>query len=153
MRASTAASDCPGRKPPFLAIEQPARPYKTTTERRFTTENAKDAKTPRAGPDRERRLEDRDPAAGPPYSERDAELRHLLAGADEVLLGPPSLRYTLRAWRASRGTCSQARTRSSGETIPPPPPRACRPRADHPVTLHGHFILNCYFRSLYGFSI
>ena len=27
---------CPGRKPPFLAVKHPARPYKRTIENRFT---------------------------------------------------------------------------------------------------------------------
>jgi hypothetical protein len=28
--------DCPGRKPPFLAVKRPARPYKSAIEKRFT---------------------------------------------------------------------------------------------------------------------
>ena len=30
---------CPGRKPPFLAVKHPARPYKSTIERRVTVGN------------------------------------------------------------------------------------------------------------------
>jgi hypothetical protein len=33
----------PGRNPPFWAVKQLARPYKTATESRFTLENAKGA--------------------------------------------------------------------------------------------------------------
>ena len=35
--------DCPGQKPPFLAVKRPARPYKTTIQNRFTMANAKGA--------------------------------------------------------------------------------------------------------------
>jgi hypothetical protein len=34
---------CPGRKPPFLAVKRPARPYKSAIQNRFTVENAKGA--------------------------------------------------------------------------------------------------------------
>jgi hypothetical protein len=27
--------DCPGRKPPFLAVKRPARPYKSAIQKRF----------------------------------------------------------------------------------------------------------------------
>jgi hypothetical protein len=30
------AGDCPGRKPPFLAVKHPARPYKSTIENQST---------------------------------------------------------------------------------------------------------------------
>jgi hypothetical protein len=42
-RAESVERDCPGPKPPFLAVTRPARPYKSTTERRFTMGNAKAA--------------------------------------------------------------------------------------------------------------
>jgi hypothetical protein len=32
--------DCPGRKPQFLAVKRPARPYKSAIENRFTMERA-----------------------------------------------------------------------------------------------------------------
>jgi hypothetical protein len=38
-----AEHDCPARKPPFLAVKRPARPYKTAIRNRFTLENAKAA--------------------------------------------------------------------------------------------------------------
>jgi hypothetical protein len=34
---------CPGRNPAFLTVKRPARPYKSTIENRFTSENAKGA--------------------------------------------------------------------------------------------------------------
>ena len=34
---------CVGRKPPFLAIKHPARPYKSAIQNRFTVKNANDA--------------------------------------------------------------------------------------------------------------
>ena len=34
---------CPNRKPPVWAVKRPARPYKSTTQTRFTTEDAKGA--------------------------------------------------------------------------------------------------------------
>jgi hypothetical protein len=49
-----AVEDCPGRKPPFLAIKRPAHPYKCATQNRFTVQNAKAVRAPpggRAGPD------------------------------------------------------------------------------------------------------
>jgi hypothetical protein len=49
--------DCPGRKPPCLAVKRPARPYKSAIQNRFTAENAQGASTPRAGPDGGLRLE------------------------------------------------------------------------------------------------
>jgi hypothetical protein len=35
--------DCPGRKPPFMAVKRPARPYKSPTQNRFAAENTKAA--------------------------------------------------------------------------------------------------------------
>jgi hypothetical protein len=35
--------DCPGQKPPFLAVKRSARPYKSTIENRFTVGKAKAA--------------------------------------------------------------------------------------------------------------
>jgi hypothetical protein len=43
---------CPGRKPPFLYVKRPARPYKTAIQKRFPMENANGAYTPLGGPDR-----------------------------------------------------------------------------------------------------
>jgi hypothetical protein len=34
---------CPGRKPPFLAVKHPARPYKRAVQTRFTMDSAKGA--------------------------------------------------------------------------------------------------------------
>jgi hypothetical protein len=43
---------CPGREPAFLAVERPARPYKSPIQNRFTSENARARLTaPRAAPD------------------------------------------------------------------------------------------------------
>ena len=36
-------ASCPGRKPPFLAVKHPPRPYKRAIQHRFTMENAKAA--------------------------------------------------------------------------------------------------------------
>ena len=33
---AAAEGDCPGRKPPLLAVKHPVRPYKSTIENRFT---------------------------------------------------------------------------------------------------------------------
>ena len=54
-RLSVEGANCPRRTPPKTAVTRPARPYKTTIERRFTVGNAKGAETPRAGPGRRRR--------------------------------------------------------------------------------------------------
>ena len=45
--------DCPGRKTAmcFLATKRPARPHKRAIENRFTVDNVKGAKAPRAGED------------------------------------------------------------------------------------------------------
>ena len=40
-----------GRKPPYWAVERPARPYKTAMQNRFTVVNAKGASPPRVDPD------------------------------------------------------------------------------------------------------
>jgi hypothetical protein len=40
-RARSRPRTCPNRKPPFLAVKRPARPYKSAIESRFTMENAK----------------------------------------------------------------------------------------------------------------
>jgi hypothetical protein len=37
------ATDCPGREPPFLAVQRPARPFKSPIQNRFTVGNAKGA--------------------------------------------------------------------------------------------------------------
>ena len=46
---------CPGRNPPFWAVERPLRPYKSVLQKRFTIENVKGAEPSRAGPDRRSR--------------------------------------------------------------------------------------------------
>jgi hypothetical protein len=53
-RFATALVHCPGRKPPFLAVKRPARPYKSAIETQFTMGNAKGAEPPREGPNRDR---------------------------------------------------------------------------------------------------
>jgi hypothetical protein len=35
--------DCPGQKPPFLAVKRPVRPYKSAIQKRVAVENAKGA--------------------------------------------------------------------------------------------------------------
>jgi hypothetical protein len=44
------AVHCPGRNPPFLAAQHPARPSKSATQTRFTVGSAKGAEPPPAGP-------------------------------------------------------------------------------------------------------
>jgi hypothetical protein len=43
VRGRGAFSTCPGRKPPFLAVKRPPRPYKIAIQKPFTVENAKGA--------------------------------------------------------------------------------------------------------------